>query len=189
MTWVDVYYQYLRHCEYENYLNMRDPAHDFMEWNHTLPKSIFGNQPVGQWLTIYQHAIASALQTLAFERNCLYGRMLPLLPTELREACMPFFWKMHGLKDSDKQREKGRKGGRKGGLAVAEKYGPGTFGRTPEQHSADSRKAGAIGGKKSSKVMNTEKWQCTITGYISTAGPLTCYQKARGIDPSQRVKL
>jgi hypothetical protein len=39
------------------------------------------------------------------------------------------------------------------------------------------------------KTMNGQKWQCTETGYISTAGPLSRYQIARGIDTSCRIKL
>ena len=41
------------------------------------------------------------------------------------------------------------------------------------------------GGLACSKV----KFQCTVTGFITTAGPLTGYQKSRGIDPSNRIRL
>lgn len=41
-------------------------------------------------------------------------------------------------------------------------------------------------GKVGSKITNSQKWRCTVTGHITTSGPLTCYQKARGIDPSNR---
>jgi len=33
------------------------------------------------------------------------------------------------------------------------------------------------------------KYQCTITGKISTAGPLSIYQRKRGIDTSNRIRL
>ena len=36
---------------------------------------------------------------------------------------------------------------------------------------------------------NSQKWQCTVTGKILPPGPLTGYQKTRGIDPSNRIKL
>jgi hypothetical protein len=36
---------------------------------------------------------------------------------------------------------------------------------------------------------NTKKFKCLVTGKISTAGPLTGYQKARGIDPSLREQI
>jgi hypothetical protein len=71
MDYFELYYAYLAWCEKDNWANMRDPNHDYMEWNHTLPQCIFGDQPIGQWLTLKQHAIASALQTLCFNTNCL----------------------------------------------------------------------------------------------------------------------
>jgi len=44
-------------------------------------------------------------------------------------------------------------------------------------------------GKKSSKIMNSQKWECLETGYITTSGPLTLYQKAKGIDTSKRRRI
>ncbi len=44
-------------------------------------------------------------------------------------------------------------------------------------------------GKKFAQNTNTTFYRCLKTGYISTAGPLTLYQKHRGIDPKQRVKV
>ena len=43
-------------------------------------------------------------------------------------------------------------------------------------------------GRPNSKV-NTQKWMCTVTGRVSTAGPLTLYQRSAGVDTSNRVKL
>ena len=44
-------------------------------------------------------------------------------------------------------------------------------------------------GKVGSKITNSQRWRCTVTGHITTSGPLTCYQKARGIDPCNREKV
>jgi len=57
----------------------------------------------------------------------------------------------------------------------------GIYKLTPEQHSENGRK----GGKNSA----AQRWMCTKTGYVSNAGPLTRYQKARGIDPSNRIRI
>lgn len=48
---------------------------------------------------------------------------------------------------------------------------------------------GRIGGKLGSANTNSQRWQCTVTGFISKPGPLTRYQKTRGIDPSNRIRL
>ena len=39
------------------------------------------------------------------------------------------------------------------------------------------------------KKINSQKWECTETGFISTPGSLTNYQRNRGIDTSKRVRL
>jgi hypothetical protein len=48
---------------------------------------------------------------------------------------------------------------------------------TPEQRREKTRKARSV------------KFQCTETGFISNAGSLTHYQKAKGIYTSKRVRL
>ena len=44
-------------------------------------------------------------------------------------------------------------------------------------------------GKIGSKLTNSQKWMCLETAFTTTSGPLTCYQKARGIDTSKRIKV
>ncbi len=62
-----------------------------MEWNHFWPRCIFGDWPVGQWLTLKQHAIATALQTLAFQRNCMFATHKSYLPLKLLELSWPYY--------------------------------------------------------------------------------------------------
>lgn len=49
----------------------------------------------------------------------------------------------------------------------------------------DKVKHGRNGGKKSA----SQRWMCLETGYVSNAGPLTVYQRNRGIDTTKRKKL
>ena len=42
---------------------------------------------------------------------------------------------------------------------------------------------------ETAKIMNTQKWMCLETGYISNAGGLSSYQKAKGIDTSKRRRI
>lgn len=44
-------------------------------------------------------------------------------------------------------------------------------------------------GKKMAKKINSRRVRCLVTGKISTPGPLTRYQTARGIDPSLREEI
>jgi hypothetical protein len=86
---METYYAYLRWCRDYNERNLIDPTSDKMEWHHTLPKHIFGDIRIGLWLTIRQHAIATALQSLAFGYNCLCFDHTTHLPSELRDLCFP----------------------------------------------------------------------------------------------------
>jgi hypothetical protein len=45
------------------------------------------------------------------------------------------------------------------------------------------------GGKKGGTIACAIKYQCLVTGHISNAGGLSCYQKARGINSKLRKRL
>jgi len=66
----------------------------------------------------------------------------------------------------------GKKGGKK-----SKKLGVGIHGLSKKQMSEN--------GKKSVK----QKWECRITGYVSTAAGVVSYQKGRGIDTSKRERI
>ncbi len=107
----DIYVLYIERCEKENYINDIDPNHYEMEWNHFWPRSIFGNWKVGHWLTKKQHAIASALQTLAFKENCMCAWHKQYLPPKLLELAWPYycsFTKENGKKSRAEKDENGK---------------------------------------------------------------------------------
>ena len=66
--------------------------------------------------------------------------------------------------------------GRKSGNYCKEK-GLGIFAETKEDRS------------KRTTQTNYQKWMCLETGFITNAGALSRYQKARGIDKSKRVRI
>ena len=104
--------------------------------------------------------------------------------------------------------------GRKSGYKTYQ-MGVGIHGLTPEQRTAIGKKSGSIGGKISGKMqyelkigihgmtkeqrqeigrksaakVNAQRWMCLETGFITNAGTLTGYQKARGIDTSKRIRI
>jgi hypothetical protein len=79
----------------------------------------------------------------------------------------------------------------------------GIFGLTREQMSENGRKNGlkrkenktgffkmSIEEKREvCKKTNSQKWKCLETGYITTPGPLTIYQKSKGIDITKRIRI
>ena len=76
--------------------------------------------------------------------------------------------------------EDGRKGGIIGGNKTKE-LGVGVCGRSKEQMIEDGRKGGSV----AAKIINAQRWECCITGYVSTAAGIVVYQRARGIDTSK----
>jgi hypothetical protein len=64
---------------------------------------------------------------------------------------------------------------------------------TSEQRSERSRKgylSTSIEKRiERAKKGSNQKWQCTVTGFISNAGGLSTYQRARGIDTTKRIRL
>jgi hypothetical protein len=194
MNLMIVYFRYLEKCKHDNTFNLRDPNHDYMEWNHTFPQCLFKGHGPGQWLTFEQHAIASALQTLAFDTNCLYGSHLPLLPQVLRDLVREV--RNRTLFTYEHQSKAGKKGG-KAGLGVPKNFTPEDLADRPRrlQLARDARtpeglaKGGKAAGPKNGKTVMSYRYQCTVTGFITTAPALARYQKARGIDPSNRIKI
>jgi general stress protein YciG len=83
-----------------------------------------------------------------------------------------------------RSKEKMTEDGKKGGKASGEnnkKNKTGICGRSKEKMTED--------GKKGGKISSSQRWMCLNTGFISNAGSLTTYQKKRGIDPSQRIRI
>ena len=113
---------------------MRDPNHDYMEWNHTLPRCIFGDLPFGQWLTLKQHAVASALQTLALRKKCVGGFHKSLMPEELWELCLPYTQSWGSQLGSIHGREN-------------VELGRGFWSQTPEQWVETCRRGGETAGR------------------------------------------
>jgi hypothetical protein len=120
---------------------------------------------------------------------------------------------IYGMSKEQKS-EAGKIGGKIGGKKSSLKNKEnklGIFSMTSEELSFAGRKGGKIGGRNSQKTLrenklgiyaitpdeqreivaktNSQRWMCLETGYITTSGPLTRYQKKRGIDTSKRKRI
>ena len=175
------------------------PEKGWEKAHYPVPKCKDGTETV--WLTHDHHAIHGVLQSLEFGVRCFF----PLTHSErLRIFSGPWEWL---LEDYDRiQSEDSRKlavhlphdskqqsiAGKRGGKARA----------AQPSFRDHQRKAGRNGGRtnvesghlqsissKGGKITNSQKWRCLVTGYISSPGPLSCYQRARGIDTSLRERV
>jgi hypothetical protein len=85
------------------------------------------------------------------------------------------------------------------GGKTAYELGVGVHARTKEQMVEHGKKLYELGLgiatvskeqlRENIKKVNSQKWMCLETGYISNPGGLNSYQKARGIDRSKRIRL
>ena len=108
---------------------------------------------------------------------------------------------IHGL-TPEQRTENGKKGGNIAGKKAKE-LSIGIFTLTKEQLSENGKKSAKTNEKnktaiyaltpeqrrESVKKTNSQKWMCLETGYITTSGGLSSYQKKRGIDTSKRKQI
>jgi len=78
---------------------------------------------------------------------------------------------IHAL-TTEQRKENSSKNGKK-----CKELGTGVFSQSKEQLIENAKK------------INSQKWMCTETGFISTPSSLTNYQRNRGIDTSKRVRI
>ncbi len=103
-----------------------------------------------------------------------------------------------GLGIHGRTKEQMSEDAKNGGL-TAYKLGVGVHGRTKEQMSEDGKKAtqrakelrvGLYGlateeRRENVKITNSQRWECCMTGYVSTSAGVVSYQKGKGIDTSK----
>ena len=211
-TYWELYVAYINKCVCDNWKNDVDPHHYEMEWNHFLPRCIFGDWPIGQWLTKRQHAIATALQTLAFNKCCLFGSHLNYLPKDLLSLVLPIYCSRsvengkkigarrgpilgrenvelsRGFLDP-KNREKVEEGRRKGGSKVGSVAGPKNVINQKGPWDPKNKEMLSIWGKAGMEALNKQEWMSTIDGYVSTAAGVANHNKSLGADTSARVRI
>jgi hypothetical protein len=124
-------------------------------------------------------------------------------PYCLNERCSNFY-SLRILRDA------GKKSSKKNNEIMRE-LNKGIFALTVEQRSENGKiggkKAGEQNGKRNKeyklgicgltiderkenvKITNSQKWMCVQTGYVSTAAGVVSYQKRRGIDTTNRIRI
>ena len=121
------------------------------------------------------------IQVFLNEKNCL---------NEHSNACFSIAASKLGA--AAQPREVRQANGRKAGAyGVANKVG--AHGRSREEMQKTARENFSKQTLEQKRInaqkQHSQRWQCLVTGYITTPGPLSRYQKSRGIDTSLRVKL
>jgi hypothetical protein len=177
-------------------------------WNkchYPAPRSLDGTEWV--WLLEEHHAVQAVLQSEEYNHPCIFSWERKYLSGEWQHLCQAYDkwmtvknttaakasasvfaqnedlkqkrirscknnlarWRKENPKEAERVMQQVQK--------AREKF----FEENPEKYKEFASKGAA--------VQHTIRVQCTVTGYVSTPGPLSRYQKARGIDTSNRVRL
>ena len=108
---------------------------------------------------------------------------------------------LHG-RTKEQKVEDAKKGGLIGGN-ISKELGLGIHAQTSQERAENARKGhitqkelglGLYGIPKEKRIetakkINSQRWECCETGYVSTPAGLTKYQRARGIDTSKRKRI
>ncbi len=202
----DLYVAYIDKCVRENQRNDIDPHHYTMEWNHFLPKAVFGEWPIGHWLTKKQHSIASALQTLAFNKCLVCPWHIKDLPAELWEAVYPIYSKDKsklasetnlkyknkaiGLQSPEYKNSEGYMETRRATGRKAAECGSGVH--SPEYKKSEKYKTDRDKGRETQRMLGVgiyATWESTIDGYRGNAAVVANHNRANGWDPAARVRI
>ena len=125
--------------------------------------------------------------------NCLnehYGSILSFEATSAGGKNCPRETQVkNGIRESRRRKESGQP--QFLGLTLEEKQ---TLGRKVGEYSWKNKTGSftpEITEQRHNKLreMNKTKWRCLVTGFVTSPGPLSRYQKARGIDTSLREKV
>jgi hypothetical protein len=170
------------------------------EWqkcHYPTPASLGGTAWV--WLLEEHHAIQGILQCEEFQHPCIFGWERKFL----RDDMMPLFSKWMTIKSQraaaaghteygNRKRAEWNKNVLSKLISGEDNY---AWGWDWYHNSAGQNKRFPVNpggdwlpGMKKKGYTNT-LYQCTVTGYISNAGGLSHYQKKRGIDTSNRIRL
>ena len=162
-----------------------------------LPRCSGEDDTVPLWSA--DHTVQGLLQSVELDHKCFYhstnGKDLYNL-----ETYYPEYLELFKQLKSQFSRRQGKIAGKKSAELKV-----GVHARTTEQRAADGKIGAArslelgvgvhasgmasTAGKIGGKITSAQKWQCLVTGHISSPGPLSHYQKARGIDTNLRVRI
>ena len=171
--------QFVRWCEdyyFDKRLEPGNPCHgDWESCHYPVPKCLGGSNTV--LLLKEHHAIQGVLQSEECNHPCIWGWEKSYLEAEI----LSLWRKWMGVKGRPFTFDSGRKA-----QSLRSKE---SLRRGWEKMVSKDPEILSNRGKNMAKKVNSRRVRCLVTGKISTPGPLTRYQTARGIDPSLREEI
>jgi general stress protein YciG len=179
-----------------------EPIPDEEHWedaHYPIPSCEGGTETIKLWSR--DHAVHGVLQSESLGRPCLHGFRVKTdreLISKFHPEYLPLYekWYLEHKSRAGKvggsrvPREAKSRGGRNQPMEVKKA----NFAKlTPEQRSEAGRKGGSNTPpeirRNSGLTATSQRWQCTVTGFITNAASLSRYQMKRGIDTSNRIRI
>jgi len=167
------------------------PANQKWEAAHfPLPECLGGEDTILLWSA--DHVVQGLLQSVEYGHRCFHHKANKTDTFHLTSYYPQYLKLFKRLKSEFAKRNRQLSSGNVTGYSN----------RSVEKMTADGKKGGKItgranvelkrgafapgmaakGGAAVASKLNSQKWQCLVTGHICNAGALSTYQKARGID-------
>lgn len=162
------------------------------EAHYPLPSCLGGEDTLLLWSA--DHVVQGLLQSVKHDHKC-FNELRNKNDTDLLTAHYPEYLELFQQLKSEFGRRR---------AAINKVNSTGAF-YDPKIQSANGRKTaelrigihapgiasagGKKGGRKGGKITGAKRYQCLVTGFITNAGCLARYQRARGIDTSLRIQI
>ena len=149
------------------------------EAHYPMPQCSGEGDTVRLWSA--DHTVQGLLQSVELDHKCFHHLAIKRDMLNLAKH-YPEYLPLYEQLNSHFSKKQGKKGGKKTAELKLGVHAPGM-----------ASKGGKIGGLKGGKIgsttTNAQRWRCLVTGFISSSGPLSHYQKKRGIDTSLRERV
>lgn len=156
-------------------IEVGDPSLNWHVCHHPAPKRLGGEQTI--LLLMKDHAIHGVIQSEVFDCVCCAGWEKSLIDDPYLRERLAYWQSRRGREAVETQKQKP------------------WYNETRKRAASIAGTAGAklgtvsVAGKVGSKTTNSQVWRCLVTGHETTSGALTGFQRKRGIDTSQRIRI
>jgi hypothetical protein len=183
-------HEWVKLCQLKYQTESLPEGEHWEDAHYPLPDCLGGTETVKLWSR--DHAVHGVLQSLDLNHPCVHGANQKS-DTELILKYYPEYADMceevHKKQKTLGGKVQGQRNVESGHIRSVGK----TYGRVAAENGQLDRirtpESTAKGGVVAAKIQHAQRWECTETGYVTTPGPLSRWQKARGIDTKKRKRL
>ena len=192
-------HEWIEQCQLKYRFEPLPSGEHWEDAHYPLPACDNGVETVRLWSR--DHAVHGVLQSESLQRPCIHGFRVHF-DKSLIESHYPEYLPLYDKWYREHKSRAGEIGGTRVSKEAKSRGGKNqplevkleNFSKiTLEQRREGGRKGGANTPpevRKASGIKSTsQRWQCTVTGFVTNAASLSRYQMKRGIDTANRLRL